>query len=192
MEKKSGFRGIWKKLTASREVSLLLVLILLCAVVQMMNSSFLTPKTINDLLKNYSTTIVMSLGMLSVLLIGGIDISVGATLAFSGMCASLFMRDGVYSSTLMMFVVSTAIGLCCGALVGLVIAKGKVQPIIATLAIEQGIRLNILSADTRSIGEKTFGNMVLGLPEDETEAARALIYLREIPGVTAEEVTDYV
>ena len=66
------------------------------------------------------------------------------------------------------------------------------EPIISTLAIEQGIRLNILSADTRSIGEKTFGNMVLGLPEDETEAARALIYLREIPGVTAEEVTDYV
>lgn len=66
------------------------------------------------------------------------------------------------------------------------------EPIISTLAIEQGIRLNIISADTRSIGEKTFGNMVLGLPEDETEAARALIYLREIPGVTAEEVTDYV
>jgi D-methionine transport system ATP-binding protein len=66
------------------------------------------------------------------------------------------------------------------------------EPIIATLASEQGIRLNILSADTRSIGEKTFGNMILGLPEDETEAARALIYLREIKGVTAEEVTDYV
>ena len=66
------------------------------------------------------------------------------------------------------------------------------EPIISSLAIEQGIRLNILSADTRSIGEKAFGNMVLGLPEDETEAARALIFLREIPGVTAEEVTDYV
>ena len=66
------------------------------------------------------------------------------------------------------------------------------EPIIATLASEQGIRLNILSADTRSIGEKTFGNMILGLPEDETEAARALIYLREINGVTAEEVTGYV
>ena len=66
------------------------------------------------------------------------------------------------------------------------------EPIISTLAIEQGIRLNIVSADTRTIGDKTFGNMVLGLPEDETEAARALIYLRDIPGVTAEEVTDYV
>ncbi len=65
-------------------------------------------------------------------------------------------------------------------------------PIISTLAIEQGIKLSVLEADTRSIGEKTFGSMVLGLPEDETEAARALIYLREISGVTAEEVTGYV
>ena len=66
------------------------------------------------------------------------------------------------------------------------------EPIISTLAIEQGIKLNIIEADTRSIGEKFFGSMVLGLPADETEAARALIYLRELPGVTAEEVTDYV
>ena len=66
------------------------------------------------------------------------------------------------------------------------------EPIISTLAIEQGIRLNIISADTRTIGDKSFGTMVLGLPQDETEAARALIYLREIPGVTAEEVTDLV
>ena len=66
------------------------------------------------------------------------------------------------------------------------------EPIISTLAIQQGIVLNIVSADTSSIGGKTFGNMVLGLPLDETEAARALLYLREIDGVTAEEVTDYV
>ncbi len=66
------------------------------------------------------------------------------------------------------------------------------EPIISTLAIEQGIRLSILSADTRTIDDKRFGDMILRLPEDETEAARALIYLRELPGVTAREVTDYV
>ncbi len=66
------------------------------------------------------------------------------------------------------------------------------EPIIATLAVEQGVCLNVVSADTRTIGEKVFGSMVLGLPEDETEAARALIYLRDLNGVTAEEVTDYV
>ena len=68
----------------------------------------------------------------------------------------------------------------------------SMEPIISTLAKEQGILLNIQSADTRSIGDRTFGNMILGLPQDETEAARALLYLREIDGVTAEEVTEYV
>ena len=67
-----------------------------------------------------------------------------------------------------------------------------VEPVIATLAKEQGICLNIIAADTRSIGAKTYGSMVLALPLDETDAARALIYLRDIEGVTAEEVTDYV
>ena len=140
MEKNSGSRRLWKKLVSSREVSLFAVLVIICAAVQLRNSSFLTPKTINDLLKNYSTTLVMSLGMMSVLLIGGIDISVGATLAFSGMCASLLMRDGVYTSTFLMFLVSTVIGTCCGSLVGLVIAKGKVQPIIATLGFSNIFR----------------------------------------------------
>ena len=67
-----------------------------------------------------------------------------------------------------------------------------VEPVIATLAKEQGICLTIIAADTRSIGAKTFGSMVLALPSDETDAARALLYLRDIEGVTAEEVTDYV
>ena len=66
------------------------------------------------------------------------------------------------------------------------------EPIVASLAKEQGILLNILSADTHSLAGKTYGSMVLGLPQDETDAARALLYLREIPGLTAEEVTELV
>jgi len=126
-------KNLLKKLRSSRELSLLLVLVFLCLLIQLRNSSFLTPKTIGDMLKNYSTTITLSLGMMSVLLIGGIDISVASSLAFSGMCASLMMRDNVYSSTLVMFLVSIGIGFCCGMLVGLVVTKGKVLPIIATL-----------------------------------------------------------
>ena len=66
------------------------------------------------------------------------------------------------------------------------------EPIVASLAAKEGILLNIVSADTHAIGGKTYGSMVLGLPQDETDAARALLYLRDIPGVTAEEVTDLV
>ena len=62
------------------------------------------------------------------------------------------------------------------------------EPIVATLAARQGILLNILAADTHSLAGKTYGSMVLGLPQDETEAARALLYLREIAGVTAETI----
>lgn len=135
MENTSSINKLWKRISSSREGSLLAVLALLCILIQIRNPSFLTGKTIGDMLKNYSTTIMMSLGMMSVLLIGGIDISVAAILAFSGMSASLLMRDGVYSSTLIMFIVSTVIGTLCGMINGLIISKGKVQPIIATLGM---------------------------------------------------------
>ncbi|HRX59458.1 MAG TPA: ABC transporter permease [Eubacteriales bacterium] len=135
MQTTTGLKSFWKRLTSSRETTLFLVLALICVFIQLRNSSFLTAKTIEDMLKNYSTTITLSLGMMSVLLIGGIDISVASSLAFSGMCASLLMREGVYSSTLVMFLVSMAIGTLCGLIVGSVIAYGDVIPIIATLGL---------------------------------------------------------
>lgn len=127
---------IKKVLTAlrnSREASLLLIIVILCLLIQLASGNFLSVKTFTDMFKNYSTTFTLSLGMMSVLIIGGIDISVAATMAFSGMCASLLMRDGVYSSTFIMFLVSIVIGIACGTLIGVIISYGGVIPIIATL-----------------------------------------------------------
>ncbi len=62
------------------------------------------------------------------------------------------------------------------------------QPLIASLAIDCGVKVNILGADTRNIDGKAFGTMLLGLPDDPNEAARALSYIRSQPNVTAEEV----
>lgn len=62
------------------------------------------------------------------------------------------------------------------------------QPLIASLAIDCGVKVNILGADTRNVGGKAMGTMLLGLPEDPNEAARALSYIRAQPDVTAEEV----
>ena len=50
--------------------------------------------------------------------------------------------------------------------------------------------MNILGADTRNIDGKAFGTMLLGLPDDPNEAAKALAYIRSQPNVSAEEV-DY-
>ena len=62
------------------------------------------------------------------------------------------------------------------------------DPLIASLAIDCGVKVNILGADTRNVGGKAIGTMLLGLPEDPGEAAKALSYIRAQPNVSAEEV----
>ena len=62
------------------------------------------------------------------------------------------------------------------------------EPLIASLAIDCGVKVNILGADTRNIDGKAFGTMLLGLPEDPDEATRALNYVRSQPDITVEEV----
>ena len=62
------------------------------------------------------------------------------------------------------------------------------EPLIATLAIDCGVKVNILGADTRNIDGKAFGTMLLGLPEDPADAAKALNYIRSQPNITVEEV----
>ena len=150
MKKNTLQKSRFGELLRSREISLLLVLILLCAVIQFRNSNFLTFSVINSIFKNYAYTMVLSFGMLLVLLIGGIDISIGATLALSGMSAAILMKNGVLTSALSVYLVSTVIGLVCGLLIGLVIAKGKVIPIIATLGFQyiyRGLTYAISNSD---------------------------------------------
>ncbi len=64
------------------------------------------------------------------------------------------------------------------------------QPLIASLAIDCGVKVNILGADTRNIDGKAFGTMLLGLPEDPNEAAKALSYIRAQKNIRVEEVQD--
>ena len=65
------------------------------------------------------------------------------------------------------------------------------EPLIASQAIDCGVKVNILGADTRNIDGKAFGTMLLGLPTDPEEAAKAMAYIKSQPNVTMEEVRDY-
>ena len=65
------------------------------------------------------------------------------------------------------------------------------QPLIASLAIDCGVKANILGADTRNIDGRAFGTMLLGLPEDEADASKALAYITSQKNITVEEVPDY-
>ena len=62
------------------------------------------------------------------------------------------------------------------------------SPLIASLAIDCGVKVNILGADTRNVGGKAFGTMLIGLPNDPEGAEKALNYIRRQKDVTCEEV----
>ena len=65
------------------------------------------------------------------------------------------------------------------------------QPLIASLAMDCGVLVNILGADTRNIDGKAFGTMLLGLPEDPAQAQKAVNYIAAQKNITMEEVRDY-
>ena len=122
-----------KKLTGSREFLLFIIVIAMFAIVSIINPAFFSVKAVTDMLRNNAVTMVMALGMLGVMLVGGIDISIPSTLALSGMAIGMLLKYGHISSTLVAFLITMGIGTACGALVGLVISRAGVPPIIASM-----------------------------------------------------------
>ena len=63
-------------------------------------------------------------------------------------------------------------------------------PLVARLAVEAGVMANVISADTQSLSEETYGSLLLGIPCTKFDDAMA--YLQQVPQLTIEEVTDLV
>lgn len=159
-------KSILKKITGSREASLLIVLILLCVVISFRSPSFMTLKSITDMLKNNAVIMIMTLGMLCVLLVGGIDISIASTLALSGMTVGMLLKYQIVENTFLLFLIAIGVGALCGFIIGLIISKGKVIPIIATMGfmyIYRGLAYMIANsqwASAENLGE--FKDFALG------------------------------
>ncbi len=62
------------------------------------------------------------------------------------------------------------------------------EPIIASVAVDLGIKVSILGADTRNVDGKAFGTMLISLPDSREERRKVLDYLNDHDGITAEEV----
>ena len=66
--------------------------------------------------------------------------------------------------------------------------NASADPIIATLAMDLGVKVSILGADTRNIDGKAFGSMLISLPEELALRRKVMDYLNALEGVHAEEV----
>ena len=62
------------------------------------------------------------------------------------------------------------------------------DPIIASVAMDLGVKVSIMGADTRNVDGRAFGTMLISLPDDINERRKVLDYLNGFEGVVAEEV----
>lgn len=146
-------------------------LVALFAVISCLNSSFIEPSNLKNLLRQVSINALISFGMTFVILTGGIDLSVGSILALSSVLMGSFIKGGM--DPVLGIVLACLIGAVLGSVNGVIITKGKVAPFIATLAtmtIFRGLTLvytngNPISSLTESDVFHGFGQgYFLGLP----------------------------
>ncbi|SDX13544.1 ribose ABC transporter permease [Allgaiera indica] len=109
----------------------LLGLLALMAVISVLSPHFLTTENLLIILRQTSINAIIAFGMTFVILTAGIDLSVGSILALTGaVCAALI---GANFSLPIVLIATLALGALLGAVSGLIVSVGRVQPFIATL-----------------------------------------------------------
>jgi ribose/xylose/arabinose/galactoside ABC-type transport system permease subunit len=109
----------------------LVALVLVCIFASYRYDRFLTEFNLSNVLRQNSMLGLVALGMTFVILTGGIDLSVGSFVAVAGVIAAQLANRGT------LFAVATAVAFTAllGLVNGLVIAKARIQPFIATLTM---------------------------------------------------------
>lgn len=128
MNNKNNKINIKQLLIEYRSVVALLVLIV---VVGVQNPIFVSWDNISNIFRQTSINAIIAVGMTMVILTAGIDLSVGSVLALTGAVAASMIAADV--SVYLTVPAALLLGAGLGAISGLIVAKGKVQPFIATL-----------------------------------------------------------
>lgn len=144
-----GQTRFWQRgFLASQSAYVLAALILLIVVMSVLSPNFLTGGNISNITRNFSFIAIATLGMTLVIITGGIDLSVGSTIALSATVTSLVM-NGLMGAEIYPFpgsalTFSLIAGLGAAGLVGLfngiAIAKLKLSPFVTTLGTLSMVR----------------------------------------------------
>lgn len=109
-----------------------LALIILVLLVTTLSPGFVQPTNLLNLLRQVSINALIAFGMTFVILTGGIDLSVGSILAFTGAITAKLIATG--TEAWVAILIGIVLGAVFGAVNGLLISFGKAAPFIATLA----------------------------------------------------------
>lgn len=118
----------------SQECVLVCLILVVSTLVQLRTGgSFLSASNLNELMREASMLMIVSIGMTIVIVSGGIDLSVGSVMGLAGMISVLVLRDHPQIPTILVFAIGIGVGLICGIISGFVVAKLRIAPLIGTL-----------------------------------------------------------
>lgn len=120
----------WRRLAPGPEYAALVVLILLVLVNALFTPNFATASNLWNVLLQLSTVMLCAIGMTFVIATGGVDLSVGSTMAVAGAIAAVLAPRGIVVALGMALLGASLVGVLNGTL----IAWLRVQPIVVTLA----------------------------------------------------------
>jgi ribose transport system permease protein len=181
--------GRLARLARLQALQIIIVLAVIVAVFAIIKpGSFLTVFNIRGIVQDTSILAVLGVGMTFVIITGGIDLSVGSVLVFSGVVADKAMGaiggGQGWGSALIGVLVAIGCGLAWGLLNGVLIARAKVPPLIVTLGtlgmalglaevITGGVDLrNVPTVMVNSVG---FGNIFWQVPTLAVIAAVVIV-----------------
>lgn len=129
----------------SKKNAIVLVLIILCVGFAIGNPNFLQAKNLVNLTTQMAINAVLTIGLTYVIILGGIDISVGSVAAMAGVASALICRElpaetPLAVMILVQVIIGLVVGMVFGAFNGFMITKFNVVPMIATLASQTAAR----------------------------------------------------
>jgi rhamnose transport system permease protein len=145
-----------KLLLHNRELVLALILVIGIALISAYQPAFLAWGNISDMLTETSVLFMMALAQMVVILTRGIDLSVAANLALSGMIAALVSQYYPEVPLILMILTGIATGLLLGMINGALIAYLGIPPIVVTLgtlAVFRGMIIIIAGGDQVNASE---------------------------------------
>jgi ribose transport system permease protein len=140
---------------------------------------FLTLRNIVNVLTQSSSLGLLSLGMAAVLILGGIDLSLTAVMALSGILGAIFMRSG--GNPIIACLIMVAVGTMAGSVNGFAVARLRMIPFVVTLSM-QAIALGASIWVTNALS-------VAGIPDSFINTVLAKVWVIPVPVIILVAVT---
>jgi ribose transport system permease protein len=162
-----------------RAVAPFIALALLLVLGALANDNFISVANLSNVITRSAFIAIIALGATYVISSGGLDLSVGAMVAFVASLMILFMNSGVIADPLLMLIagmaLALAIGAACGLFNGLITTVGQIEPFIATLGtmgiyrglttwLSQGGAITLRDRELQALYRPVYFGEVLGVP----------------------------